>query len=326
VEVLSDEGDGASRDPREARWTAFLDSGPMRIVPSPYADRLARTPVARHDVDVSGVRAAWWEYGERGAGPTLLLVHGFRGDHHGLEPVVAFLPGVHVVAPDLPGFGASDPLPGEHSIDGYADWLGRFAAAIDLPDDVVVVGHSFGTIVAAKALADGFPASRAVLLNPIASPALEGPNALGTRLSSLYFGVGAALPERIGNALLQSSVITRGAGAFLAKTKDRDLRRWIHNQHDRYFSGYASRRVVVEAFHASVDHDITEWADRLTLPVHLVAAEHDDITTLADVQALAERLPHGTISVLRDVGHLVHYEKPRDAAIEIAGFAGVPVT
>ena len=297
----------------------------MRIVPSPYAEGLARTPVARHDVDVDGLPAAWWEYGEPSSGPTLLLVHGFRGDHHGLEPVVSFLPGVHVVAPDLPGFGASAPLPGEHSVDGYSVWLRAFATAIGLPADAVVVGHSFGTIVAAKALADGLPASRAVLLNPIAAPALAGPNALGTRLSSFYFGVGAALPERIGNALLQSRVITRGAGAFLAKTKDPALRRWIHNQHDRYFSGYATRRVVLEAFRASVDHDITEWADRLTLPVHLVAAEHDDITTVEAVRRLQAMLPDATMAVLPDVGHLVHYETPRDAAQEIAAVAGLAV-
>jgi pimeloyl-ACP methyl ester carboxylesterase len=297
----------------------------MRIVPSPYAAGLARTSVVRHDTDVDGLRVAWWEYGAAGGGPTLLLVHGFRGDHHGLEPVVSHLPGVHVIAPDLPGFGASDPLPGEHSIDGYATWLGRFAAVIDLPADVVVIGHSFGTIVAAKALADGFPASRAVLINPIAAPALAGPNALGTRLSSLYFGVGAALPERLGNALLRSRVITRGAGAFLARTKDRALRAWIHNQHDRYFSGYADRRVVVEAFRASVTHDITEWADRLTLPVHLVAAEHDDITTLDAVRQLQALLPDATIAVIPDVGHLVHYETPREAAEQIAAVTGVPV-
>ncbi|MBW4043256.1 MAG: alpha/beta hydrolase [Acidobacteria bacterium] len=297
----------------------------MRIVPSPYAAGLARTPVVRHDTDVDGLRVAWWEYGEPGGGPTLLLVHGFRGDHHGLEPVVSYLPGVHVVAPDLPGFGSSAPLRGEHSIDGYAAWLGRFATAVGLAADVVVVGHSFGTIVAAKALADGFPASRAVLLNPIAAPALEGPNALGTRLSSLYFGLGAALPERIGNALLQSRIITRGAGAFLAKTKDPALRAWIHNQHDRYFSGYANRDVVVEAFRASVGHDITEWADRLALPVHLVAAEHDDITTVGAVRRLRTLLPDATMAVIPDVGHLVHYETPRAAAQQIAAVTGVDV-
>jgi pimeloyl-ACP methyl ester carboxylesterase len=297
----------------------------MRIVPSPYAEGLARTSVVRHDTPVDGIPVAWWEYGEPGSGPTLLLVHGFRGDHHGLEPVVAHLPGVHVVAPDLPGFGGSAPLPGEHSIDGYAAWLGRFGAAVGLPEDVVVVGHSFGTIVAAKALADGFPAGRAVLINPIAAPALAGPNALGTRLASLYYRVGAALPEAIGGPFLKLWVVTRGAGAFLAKTRDPALRAWIHNQHDRYFSGYANRRVVVEAFRASVEHDITEWTDRLTLPVHLVAAEHDDITRLADVEALAAALPDGSLTVLRDVGHLVHYERPRDAAAAIAAVTGVSV-
>ncbi|MGN6444945.1 alpha/beta fold hydrolase [Amnibacterium sp.] len=297
----------------------------MRIVPSPYADGLSRTPVARRDTTVDGVPAAWWEYGEPGTGPTLLLVHGFRGDHHGLEPVVSYLPGVHVVAPDLPGFGASAPLAGEHSIDGYAAWLLRFAAAVGLPADAVVVGHSFGTIVAAKALADGLPAARAVLINPIAAPALAGPNALGTRLSSLDFAVGGALPERAGNALLRSRAITRGAGAFLAKTSDPALRAWIHNQHDRYLSGYATRRVVLEAFRASVTHDITEWADRLTLPVHLVAAEHDDITTVDAVRALAAMLPDATMAVIPTVGHLVHYETPRAAAEEIAAVTGVRV-
>ena len=297
----------------------------MRIVPSPYAAGLARTSVARHDTVVDGVPAAWWEYGEAGDGPTLLLVHGFRGDHHGLEPVVSFLPGVHVIAPDLPGFGASAPLPGPHSIDGYSRWLRAFAAQLGLDDRIVVVGHSFGTNGSAKALADGQPAARAVLLNPIAAPALAGPNALGTRLSSLYFRIGALLPERIGNALLQNRLITRGAGAFLAKTRDPALRRWIHNQHDRYFSGYASRRVVLEAFRASVDHDITEWADRLTLPVHLVAAEHDDITTVDAVRRLQGMLAQGTMAVLPGVGHLVHYEKPREAAEQIAAVAGVQV-
>ena len=297
----------------------------MRIVPSPYSAGLARTPVARRDTLVDGVPAAWWEYGEAGTGPTLLLVHGFRGDHHGLEPVVSFLPGVHVVAPDLPGFGASAPLPGAHSIDGYSRWLRAFAAQLGLDERIVVVGHSFGTIVAAKALADGLPAARAVLLNPIAAPALEGPNALGTRLASLFYRVGAALPEPLGAALLKSRVIARGAGAVLAKTKDPALRRWIHNQHDRYFSGYANRQVVVDAFHASVDHDITEWADRLTLPVHLVAAEHDDITTLDAVRTLRGMLAQGTMAVVPDVGHLVHYEKPREAAEQIAAVAGVQV-
>ena len=71
---------------------------------SPYADELARIPVREHRTPVAGGETAWWEYGDPGS-PTIVLVHGFRGDHHGLEPVVAKLPGYRFIAPDLPGFG-----------------------------------------------------------------------------------------------------------------------------------------------------------------------------------------------------------------------------
>ena len=294
----------------------------MPIVPSPYADALSRIPVVQRETAVSGTPASWWEYGT--AGPTLLFVHGFRGDHHGLEPVIAHLPDARVVAPDLPGFGLSAPLPGPHSIDGYAAWLRAFAAATGLGPDVVVLGHSFGTIVAAAALADGLPAARAILVNPIAAPALAGPNAVGTRLASAYYGIGAALPERAGRAWLDLPPVVRGAGAFLAKTRERPLRRWIHDQHRRYFSGYADRRVVLEAYRASVEHDVSEWADALHLPVDLIAAERDDITALGAVEALAARLPHASLTVLPSVGHLVHYETPDAAARRIAEVVGLP--
>lgn len=297
----------------------------MRIVPSPYAAGLARTARTRHEVVVDGVPASWWEYGEAGSAPTLLFVHGFRGDHHGLEPVISFLPGVRIVAPDLPGFGASAPLRGAHSIPGYAAWVRSFAAEVGLGPETIVVGHSFGTLVSAAALADGLPAARAILVNPIAAPALSGPNVVGVRIARFYYWLGGALPERAGSALLKNRAVVRASSIVLAKTRDRGLRRWIFNQHDRYFSGYANRRVVLEAFRASVGHDISEWAAGLRLPVHIVAAEHDDITSVRDVQALVAQLPDATVTVIPDVGHLVHYETPEAAARAIAAFADVPV-
>ncbi len=297
----------------------------MKVVPSPYAALLARTALIQHETAIGGVPASWWEYGTPGSGPTLLFVHGFRGDHHGLEPVIAYLPGVHIIAPDLPGFGLSAPLPGEHSIEGYAAWLRAFADEVGLDSSTIVLGHSFGTIVVAAALAAGLPAASTILVNPIAAPALAGPNAVGTRLASAYYRVGGVLPERLGGALLKNRAVVRGSSIVLAKTPDRRLRRWIHNQHDRYFSGYANRRVVLEAFQASVTHDVTEWAAEIRVPVHLVAAEHDDITFVKDVEALRELLPDATLTVIPDVGHLVHYETPEAAAREIARFAGVLV-
>ncbi|MFT2689121.1 alpha/beta fold hydrolase [Clavibacter zhangzhiyongii] len=122
-------------------------------VPSPYAAQLDRIPVVRRTVDLLGSRTAWWEYGPADAAQVVVVVHGFRGDHHGLEPVVAQLPGVRILSPDLPGFGDSTPLgDARHDIPGYAAWLRAFVDATGTRD-ATVLGHSFGSIVVAAALA-----------------------------------------------------------------------------------------------------------------------------------------------------------------------------
>ena len=64
------------------------------MIASPYDEQLARIPVSAHRTDVDGTETAWWEYGSADA-PMLVLVHGFRGDHHGLEPVVVAAEAVH---------------------------------------------------------------------------------------------------------------------------------------------------------------------------------------------------------------------------------------
>ena len=86
-----------------------------------------------------------WSYGPAGAGPTVLMLHGVRGDHHGLELPAAFLPNSRVVIPDLPGFGASPPMrSGDHSVLGYARWARELLEVYSRSGGVVLVGHSFG--------------------------------------------------------------------------------------------------------------------------------------------------------------------------------------
>ncbi|WP_350271548.1 alpha/beta fold hydrolase [Frondihabitans sucicola] len=148
---------------------------PQTTVPSPYAEQLGAIPVRSAEVEVFGSTTRYWVYGSDDAAVTLVAVHGFRGDHHGLEPVVAFLGGVRVIAPDLPGFGESQAFTDrEHSVASYAAWLEAFLDELGLGDDVVILGHSFGSIVTSAALASGVRASKLILVNPIAAPALKG--------------------------------------------------------------------------------------------------------------------------------------------------------
>lgn len=290
---------------------------------SPYAARLASIPTTEHSVSVLGSTTRYWEYGTADAATTVVVVHGFRGDHHGLEPVVAHLcdGSVRVISPDLPGFGQSDALSGiRHDIDGYGRWLREFLRQVDA-EDAAVLGHSFGSIVVAGAAAAGLAAPRLILVNPIAAPALKGPSGVLTRLAVFYYWLAAALPERLGFGLLRNRVIVRAMSVAMAKTRQKGLRRFIHDQHDRYFSAFSDRRVVLEAFQASVSSDVSSYARRIAAPVLLVAAGEDQITPVAAqhrLQALFEK--NAELVIIPRVGHLIHYETPAPAADAIRAF------
>ncbi|MFB2599880.1 alpha/beta fold hydrolase [Herbiconiux sp. P17] len=316
-------------------------------VASPYAVELSRMPVTTRVLPVAGSETHLWEYGESGsdaearenAGTLVVVVHGYRGDHHGLEPVIAQLnhPGYRVVAPDLPGFGISTPMTAVHDLDGYVDWLHEFVDVVRAESPLarlVIVGHSFGSIVVAAALAGdpgtpgalgtsarpGIEVDDAVLINPIAAPALKGPRGVMTRVAIGYYRLGAAVPEKLGHVILSSPVMVRVISITMAKTKNKALRRWIHDQHHRYFSAFANRTVVLDAFRASVSNDVSEYAARITARTLLIAADKDDITPLAAQHRLRDSMADARLVVLDDVGHLIHYERPIEAAKAIDAF------
>ena len=288
-------------------------------VTNPYAPLLDEIPVERREVAVLGGTTAYWVYGPADAETTVVAVHGFRGEHHGLEPVVAHLPGIRVISPDLPGFGETAPVPDRtHDLDLYAQWLTGFAAAV--APRAVILGHSFGSIVVAAAVAAGLDTPRVILVNPIGAPALEGPRGVLTRLAVFYYWAGARLPRPIGDALLRNGLIVRGMSVTMAKTKDPGIRRFVHDQHDTYFSRFADRDVLHDAFLASVSHDVREFAPRIAQPTLLVAAQRDDITPIEAERRLATMFPDAELVEIPDVGHLIHYETPAPAAAAITRF------
>ena len=56
---------------------------------SPYAALLSTIPVREEVVTILGSETHYWVYGEDDAPVTFVLTHGYRGEHHGLEPVIA---------------------------------------------------------------------------------------------------------------------------------------------------------------------------------------------------------------------------------------------
>lgn len=281
--------------------------------------------IERLSVDTLGMKTRAWQYGARD-GELLVLVHGFRGDHHGLDGLAKatslIAPELRIVVPDLPGFGESPTVPGRtHDLDLFGEWLCEFTAQLGAThESFAILGHSFGSIVVANALSRGLTPKQTTLINPISAPALEGPQALMTQLAIAYYRIADVLPEALSRALLGDRLIVRVTSEFMAKTRDRELRAWIHRQHDQYFSRFADSCSLLQAFRASIAHTVTEYAETIRARTLLIVGDRDDITPLSEQLALARRLRDAELRIIPGVGHLVHYEAVDYAAEELVAF------
>jgi pimeloyl-ACP methyl ester carboxylesterase len=247
------------------------------------------------------------------------MIHGYRGNHRGLEAIVGGLENFRVIVPDLPGFGESEQLQSAHSLDSYENWLELFINQLGLTSHVNLVGHSFGTLVVGK-YASTRSCRSIVLINPVSAPALKGPRAFLTHITSLFYRLSNLLPESIGGWLLRNPVAVMVMSSVMAKTKERELRRWIHKQHLSNFSDFASVRVASEGYDASISTHLSLMAPSIASPVLVVAAALDDITAIDIQREVVKLYPKATLVEIEGVGHLVHYEAPQQAARFIASF------
>jgi len=148
-----------------------------------------------------------------GTGPPLVLIHGLGGSHVNWDPVLEILAGERdVIAVDMPGFGASDPLP--DSTRHSAAEMGRAITAhlssigVERPH---VAGNSLGAWVALEMAADAQAASvcgisPAGLWRRALGPRSSDARAKAKRLRPLVL---AATRTRCGRHLLMRSTVAR---------------------------------------------------------------------------------------------------------------------
>jgi len=262
-----------------------------------------------------------WVYNDNPKLPSIVMIHGLRGTHHGLDLVAKQLDGYRVVVPDLPGFGISEPLDVKHSIENYVKWLHEFIIDLDLPEPPILLGHSFGSIVASHyAQKYGNTISKLILENPIGAPVLRGAKAFLTYLATVYYWLGKVIPEPFGSKLLASKTSVMVMSVTMAKTQNKTTRKFIHNQHLQHFSSYANKQVVDEAFHASIHNDVREVAANIKVPTLLIAGDMDDVTPIKKQKELVKIFPNAKLVILKKVGHLTHYETPNQVASAIKNF------
>lgn len=276
----------------------------------------------RETVNVGELRVS---YLTEGAGWPLLLLHGVWGSAIEWQWVLPeFARRYLVLAPDLPGSGASE-TPPESSPDYYARFIGQFLDALGL-NQTILVGNSLGGLAAIQ-----FAATTA---HRVAATVLVDSAGLGSEIAPTNRLI--ALPG-VGDSMMFWAMMPWGAAqrawlraTYLFAHPSRVPPEWLAEQNrlalqPRFLShwmavyrsvvGLQGQRVVV-----------LDQLGSLNMPSLVVWGERDRLFPVAQARSAAARLPRGQLAVIPDCGHLPHVEQPDLFRETVGAFLGKAVT
>ena len=241
----------------------------------------------------------------------MVLLHGQPGSGADWKQVEGQLPpGLSVLAPDRPGYGASR-LPAG----GFAAGARALLADLDSRgiDQAVLVGHSYGggVALAAARLAPERVAGL-VLLASVGPGCLTGADwPLAARVSGEFCALMAwRLTPWLARAGL--AAVARLRRRPLAADEFVNLQTWGYAHHDH---GPLWRSFLTEqrALMRELD-ELSASLPEVAQPVLLMADAHDSIIPVRATRRLAAALPDARVELLNGAGHHL----PRRAAPRIA--------
>jgi pimeloyl-ACP methyl ester carboxylesterase len=249
-------------------------------------------------------------YAQAGAGPVLLLVHGMGGGYENWREVIEPLARRYtVVAPDLPGHGASAPGNGDYSIGALAAGLRDLLLALG-HEHATLVGHSLGGGIAMQ-LAYQFPelAERLVLVSSgglgpevslvLRAAALPGSELWITATARTASWAGAAVGRGLSRVGLRPTPDVAEVARGYASLADPGRRAAF----------LATLRSVINASGQRIDA-----TDRLYLtaglPVLIVWGARDPIIPVSHGERAHHAVAGSSLEIFDEVGHLPQLEAP----------------
>ncbi|WP_432564785.1 alpha/beta fold hydrolase [Kineococcus sp. SYSU DK003] len=257
------------------------------------------TAAARHHVRILG----------RADGPVLVLVHGFGTDQHAWDQLLpAFLPTHRVVLLDQAGAGGFDTSAYDRqrysTLDGYVADLVEVCEELDLRD-VVVVGHSVSSMIAARAaLRAPERFARIVMIAPSARY-LDDP------ATGYDGGFSAEDIEELLDSLSRNYLSwTASVGPMIMGNPDRpelgdELTASLRELHPGSARDFARATFLT---------DSRDLLPQLTTPTLVLQCRDDALACDSAVREVATRLPHATLVPLDASGHAPHLSAPAETA------------
>lgn len=253
-------------------------------------------------------------YRKVGVGPDVLFVHGWpvsSATFRTLLPYLADHVTCHLI--DLPGAGSSRFAPNAPlSIANHIDSVRRVIDKLGL-DDVAVVGHDSGGLIARHAMAGDRRLRALGLIDTEQSTGLYWRFRLFIAARRLP-GFGTALGWLAGQPKLRRNGFVLG-DAF----DDRSL---LDGEFDEFFLEplHASREHrdatirLLRTFSFDLVRELDALHQRIHAPVCLVWGEDDKFFPVTWAQQMVSTFPNATLSVVEGAGLFSHEERPEEVA------------
>ena len=247
-------------------------------------------------------------YRAAGDGPPLVLLHGIGSGSASWEAQFDGLsPRYRVIAWDTPGYGGSDPLPGERpSSAAYGDAVAGLLDGLGL-ERVHLLGHSLGGLIAAAFSARHPERLSSVTLSDAAGGYLNSPEEI--RVGRLNARIEAM------TALGPAEVAKRRAREVLSPAASEETYGKVVRVQSRVRpDGY------VQAARMLHNSDILADAAKIRAPALVMYGSEDTVTPEAIGRDIAAAIGGARYVSLEGLGHASYVEGPEAFNAALAGF------
>lgn len=253
---------------------------------------------------------AYRESGDPDAPPVLLL-HGYPESSymwHRVLPLVAEW-GWRAIAPDLAGYGDSDPNP-PGSWEHHVALLDEFVSELDLAP-VVLVTHDWGVMIGLRWACDAPPKARALVVS-------DG----GFFADRRWHEVANVLRTPGDGEALVDGMTRESFGAALSALVPAIEERAL-DEYFKCFADEARRRGQLELYRSGDFEKLVPYEGRLAtlgVPALIVWGEEDGFAPVALGERFRAELPGSELEVLAGAGHFIWDQRPAELNALLAGF------
>jgi len=241
----------------------------------------------------------------------IVLLHGFPGNHMGLIDLAEYINDYRIIIPDLPACGSSESLEGKHNLKSYSNWLNSFLDSLSL-DEVIIVGHSFGSRIALVFTNYYSKKVRGLIL---ITPVLKVDGLLN-RIISAYYGITGMLPEYLQKIMLSNGFGKKMGDKIIFKSADPKIHKEIIDRDIKEIKK-TKPQVSIEIFDEFYKFSLIPAGRGIKKDSLIIASELDRISPLGPIRELACQLPNVKLKIMKKCGHLVPLEKPKTTAVII---------